>query len=482
MSLFDYFLIPLFILLEVGLLPTLYQLQIKEYLWYRLVAKKNDEGLRLIPWKLPKKSIRNLLILIIATSFNVASLIAIYFSHQVDNIWKYGLILFLMMFLSKLYLILAMWITHPMVLFIRNRVVNNAKSKIVQYDNIFKIAVTGSYGKTSVKELLYSVAKEKYKVVKTLENHNSVIGVAMDIVSEIDNETEVFVCEIGAYRKNEIHDVTKYLKPDIGILTAIGNQHLELFGSKKNLIDTKMELYFDIKPGGRFYINKDMDDKDWSYIQELLKIREDIEIIKYSQNELDTEMYISDIKKVEDGFKFKAWLSQTTLDLEMKLKAKHNLFNLLPILDIASVFGKYNKKLLQKSLDNLVLDVKRLEIKNLFGNIILLDTYNSTYHGFMSALEQLSEYKGSKLVVTRGILELGSDKKNSYKNIKNKINDISAKLVTTDKSFDMEIVKEKDIINVVRKFMNDNKKYAILFEGRFAPKTINLLNELLDEN
>ncbi|MDD5750056.1 MAG: UDP-N-acetylmuramoyl-tripeptide--D-alanyl-D-alanine ligase [Candidatus Pacebacteria bacterium] len=136
-------------------------------------------------------------------------------------------------------------------------IMRKAKNKIKGFDNLIVIGVSGSFGKTSTKEFLAAVLKEKYNVLKTSEHINAEVGIAQTILREINNEHQVFVAEIGAYQKGKIKQVCDMVKPKIGILTGINEQHLATFGSRKNIIRAKFEILRALGQEGTAILNND---------------------------------------------------------------------------------------------------------------------------------------------------------------------------------------------------------------------------------
>ena len=124
----------------------------------------------------------------------------------------------------------------------RKNLINKAKQKRLKFKNLLVIGITGSYGKTSTKEFLATILSEKYKVLKTKEHQNSEVGVSQCILNDLKPEHEIFVCEMAAYNRGGIKLLCDIVKPKIGILTGINEQHMATFGSQENIIKTKYEL------------------------------------------------------------------------------------------------------------------------------------------------------------------------------------------------------------------------------------------------
>lgn len=173
-------------------------------------------------------------------------------------------ILFLLVWLCVLFrfffvvfLTLAVILLWPADWFLKRRLVGKAKKKIAASSNLKIIAIAGSYGKTTMKEMLAAVLGEKFRVLKTPENVNTPVGIARLILSQLKNDTEIFIVEMGAYGRGDIKALCRLTPPAIGILTGINESHLARFGSLKNTMAAKFEIIDALKPGGLAVLNAD---------------------------------------------------------------------------------------------------------------------------------------------------------------------------------------------------------------------------------
>lgn len=124
------------------------------------------------------------------------------------------------------------------------------------------IAITGSFGKSSSKDLVAEALAAKYQVVKTQGSENTVLGIARRILSDVKPSTQIVVVEMGAYTRGELAKICEMVRPDIAWVTAIGNQHLDLFGGLENLKKAKFEIVEALKPGGLAVFNEAAGEKD----------------------------------------------------------------------------------------------------------------------------------------------------------------------------------------------------------------------------
>lgn len=139
----------------------------------------------------------------------------------------------------------------------RARSIRAAGARIRAHQALTTIGITGSYGKSSTKEYLSTILEPHFRVLKTPANVNTDIGIAQTVLRSLHDDHDIFVCEMGAYRQNEITRAASIVRPRIGILTAIGEQHLALFGSKQRLARAKGELLRTLAPRGTAIVNGD---------------------------------------------------------------------------------------------------------------------------------------------------------------------------------------------------------------------------------
>ena len=236
--------------LSLSTFPHILQLQLCEYLLYRYRALVEDKGiakaLLFTKFRFPAKSIRNLMILGLTYLLTV-SFFLLAFTY-LESAVAICIALFLSYPVSKVFVLLGALITSPLsslyrarYLFIANRQLKSSGVKI--------IAITGSYGKSSVKEYLHRILSAKYLTGKTRGNRNTEVGIAIEIGLQITRDMDYFIAEMGAYRRHDIEKLCKLYKPSIGIITGVGNQHVSLFGSRQELIKTKLELVDGVKHG-----------------------------------------------------------------------------------------------------------------------------------------------------------------------------------------------------------------------------------------
>ena len=241
------------------------------------------------------------------------------------------------------------------------------KIKNLKKGGLRVIGITGSYGKTSIKEFLHQILSSKYRVLRTPETYNTVLGIARVADLELDETYDYFICEMGAYKEGEIVELCRMVEPDYGILTGINEQHLERFGSIENTIKAKFELVEFVKERGRLVLN---------FGNELVKKNAPVGVATYGQG-------------------------------KYKHPSEQNIEGAEKMARILGVDGKVKVKLPPHRLTL----VKR-------GNVTIIDdAYSSNVDGFKKAVEYLKTFTGWKVIVTPGIAELGRETKRIHQEL-----------------------------------------------------------------
>lgn len=278
----------------------------------------------------------------------------------------------------------------------------DAKKILSQMPSLTIIGITGSYGKTSTKHFLHRVLSEKYNVLMTPGSYNTTMGVIKTIREQLQPVHQVFIVEMGAKQIGDIKEICDLVNPTIGVLTAVGEQHLESFKSIENVQKTKFELIDALPKDGLGVLNG-----DYEYIRnrQVLNTRP----VYYSSSNVSTEYFLSNISYSAKGSQFTVFHANAPImTLETRLLGSYNLSNILSAIIVA--------KHLQVPDSSISFAVKklepvqhRLEIKrNSNGITIVDDAFNSNPIGAQMAMEVLKNVEGGrKIVVTPGMIELG---------------------------------------------------------------------------
>ena len=272
------------------------------------------------------------------------------------------------------------------------------------YLSIPIIALTGSNGKTTTKELINTVLSKKYKTTATIGNLNNHIGVPLTLLSMTD-ETEIGIVEMGANHTREIEFLCNIAKPDYGYITNFGKAHLEGFGSIQGVIDGKSELYnYLIKNNRHIFLNAD----DTIQTEKLSKY-----IRKYGFSETDTNYLKIEFIEANPFVTFKI----DDAIINSQLIGQYNFTNLCA----ASLIGKhFNVELnvIKKALEDYTPTNNRSQIIEKATNRIILDAYNANPTSMKAALDNFSKLKDeTKIVFLGDMFELGNEAKQEHQAI-----------------------------------------------------------------
>ena len=302
--------------------------------------------------------------------------------------------------------ILVNILNKPIERAIQEKFVIKAKKKLKQMKNLRVIGVTGSFGKTSTKYIVSTILNQKYNILKTPASFNTKMGIVRTINENLKPIDEIFVCEMGADEVGEIKELCNLVHPCIGMITSIGPQHLETFGSLDNIKKTKFELVESLPNDGIAILNYN---------------DENIRSVNTNKNKITygientCEYYAKDIEITEFGSNFIIHTKDgSQIEVSTKLLGEHNIINIVGAVAIAKELGLTDKEI-QLGIKMLKPIEHRLELKqHPNGTIIIDDAYNSNTKGAQMAVEVLGRFKNKKrILVTPGIVELG-DKTYEY--------------------------------------------------------------------
>lgn len=305
------------------------------------------------------------------------------------------------LYLTPILVPLANLINKPIETYIQHWYINDAKKKLESMPDLHKVGITGSYGKTSMKFYLSELLASQYETLKTPESFNTPMGVTITVRRDMKPTHEYFICEMGARRVHEIKELCEIANPHDGIITSVGPQHLETFGSIENVVNTKFELADCVQSsGGKIYLNGD---------NELIRAKalQYKNAVLYGINE-GNDWRATDIAVSDRGTEF----TVTSPDGEScryatKLLGEHNVLNLVGAIAYAVGTGISMKKL--------VLPVKRiaavphrLQLLDKGNGVTFIDdAYNSNPSGCRAALAVLELFDACRILVTPGMVELG---------------------------------------------------------------------------
>jgi UDP-N-acetylmuramoyl-tripeptide--D-alanyl-D-alanine ligase len=254
------------------------------------------------------------------------------------------------------------------------------------------LAITGSNGKTTTKELIRDVLAQRYRVSATMGNLNNHIGVPLTLLA-IPVDCELAIVEMGANHQGEIRGYCEYALPTHALITNMGKAHLEGFGGEEGVVKGKRELYdFTHASGGVVFVNTDL--------EKLKRSAEGMKIIPYSSNALEcvSESPTLVYAYVHDGVR---------KEYRTQLAGEYNIFNIASAIAVGEHFGVSNEKI-HAAICAYAPENNRSQIKRTERNTLIMDAYNANPTSLEFALEALSKQSADKKYFVIGdMLELG---------------------------------------------------------------------------
>ena len=315
--------------------------------------------------------------------------------------------------LAFYFILLGILINLPIETVINKYYMQSAKH-LIRGSKAKIIGITGSYGKTSVKNILHTLLSVKYKTLKTPESYNTPMGICKVIRGDLKPDYDFFIVEMGARRVGEIKELCDLVEPETGIITAIGPQHLETFGSLKNISETKYELLKSLPDNGTAILNCDdsicVDMVNKRRFQNIFLFSTDFDKKKIPQKEEISYTFVEakNISTDSNGSGFILKYGRSEVDIKSPLLGRQNIHNILAATAVALHY-----EVTLEEIKTAIKDIKpiphRLQlIKNPNGIIIIDDAFNSNPVGAKMALDVLGKFKGGKrILVTPGLVELG---------------------------------------------------------------------------
>ena len=313
------------------------------------------------------------------------------------------LTLIIFAFLFFLHLAAAVLLLLPLDIILKKIIISRARKRLARTSNLTVIGLTGSYGKTTVKEMLAAVLSEKYRVLKTPDNINTPLGIAR-LILRTPAFPEIFIVEMGAYGIGDIRELCRLTPPDISVLTGINEAHLERFGNLQNTIAAKMEIIDFTKPDGLIVLNTE--DKN---------VRDHYQPHLNGRRLVASGDFISHLHNFHPDPDGSGWdLSLTARDGRefgpylMPLLGDYAASTLSLVLAVALEL-KLDTNQIRRGLKNLKSIPHRLEAKFQTGNVLVIDdSYNGNPAGARAAVRALSRFTNRrKIYVTPGLVEMG---------------------------------------------------------------------------
>lgn len=294
-------------------------------------------------------------------------------------------------------------ITIPVVLR-KQQIIHRATRHRAKYKQIKVIGITGSFGKTSTKEFLLQILRAHTPhAIATKEHRNAAYVVAIDVLEQLNDQVSHYVVEMGAYRVGEIADIVKITRPTIGVITAISNQHLGLFGSREKLAKAKWELMDGLPSQGIAVIN--LDDAMVRKLSVNLKQTQ----ITYSLIDQSAHVHASNIVYESERTQFQLTLRDQTQSLTLFLPGEGHLQNAVAAAAAALGVGIPSENIFA-TLPHLTAPPKTMQIIHHDELTIIDDSYSGNEIGTLAAIEHIQRFKtANKVIVLQPLIELGQE-------------------------------------------------------------------------
>ena len=329
--------------------------------------------------------------------------------------------------------------------------------------NIPVIAVTGSVGKTSTKDIIASVVSQKYKTLKTEGNNNNNIGLPLTILKLKDHEA--LVVEMGMNHFGEIRLLTNIAKPTLAVITNIGTSHIGNLGSRENILKAKLEILEGMKIP-RVIINNDNDLLHKWYEEN----KEKIEIHTYGINN-SSDIIAEKIELGEEKSKFVAKTSSEKVNIDVPVGGEHFVYNALCGFMVGKILGLSSKEI-QNGISKFELTKKRMDIRVLKNGATLInDSYNASYESMKASLKYLSSRTDfRKIAVLGDMLELGDFSKELHEKVGEEV---------ANDNIDVLICRGEFAKNIISKANENKKTQCILLQNN--EEILSKLQEILKE-
>ena len=322
--------------------------------------------------------------------------------------------------------------------------------------NIPFISITGTNGKTTSKELINTVLSQHYKTYCTQGNLNNHIGVPLTLLS-IKKDCEIAIIEMGANHIGEINKLCQIAEPNYGIITNIGTAHIEGFGSKEGVMQTKNEMYNFISKNGKLIFTNNDD----ALLQKLSN-----SLNKYTYGKVDADCVASLLSETPT-----IKLNWNKSDINSTLYGAYNFYNILLAICVGQYFKVPNDKII-KGIETYVSQNNRSQLIQLNNIDIYLDAYNANPSSMNVAIDSFASNSSvNKLMILGDMLELGSISKTEHQNIIDKANAlkietyfVGTEFYNAQEKYNFNYFKNTDeLLSWIEK--NEIEKNSILIKG-----------------
>jgi UDP-N-acetylmuramoyl-tripeptide--D-alanyl-D-alanine ligase len=320
-----------------------------------------------------------------------------------------GLVVSSYFYLHLIFLTIGVLFLWPIEITLKRLIISRAAQIIKGYPDLKIIGVAGSYGKTLMKEMIASVLAQKYQVLKTPENINTLLGISELITSKLSKTTEILIVEMGEYYPGDVRGICHLTPPGVGIITGINEAHLERMGSIDATIRTIFELANEVKPGGIIILNA----SDLHVLNNADKYSKNKTVFWYSSDASPKHPFsVKNYRFFTDGSGIAFDVYEKTnrvMQLRLPLLARYVVGDVIASIIVARKLG-LSWENIKNGISKISPPPHRLQaIKNeTTGVLVIDDSYNGNPDGVAESIKVLSQFEGRrKIFITPGLVEMG---------------------------------------------------------------------------
>jgi len=302
---------------------------------------------------------------------------------------------------------------------------HQAKQRLKSIDDLIIIAITASYGKTSIKNYLYQVLSKKYSVYMTPRSVNTIGGLCKDVNDDLPTNTQIYIAEAGARETGDIEEITMFLEPQYVIIGSVGEQHIEYFKTLDNIIYTKMEI---LKSPRLIH----------GFVHDSVPIKEYDTITKFPHNLIINR---SDL----NGIWFDIDINGVVEHFHAPILGSFNGINLSAVILVANKLGLSIDEI-KIIIDKLKPVEHRLHLTNANGKLILDDSFNGNLEGMLEAIKISATYDKRKVIITPGLVESSIDANIALANAIDEVFDLVIITGNLNKNILQNNIKNSEVI------------------------------------
>lgn len=467
------------------ILNLLYYIQLWFIMEYRfdrvLIHLKTEQGKQVVfpPFKKPPITPKTIILFVAS----LVILLIIYLLLPVGHIWKAVLIYILAFPIVSLQVI---FLKIPTYLFHELQIMR-AVQKLRKHKKMIVVGITGSFGKTTTKEFLATILSTKYQVLKTPESKNSPIAIAETILLQLQPNHTIFIVEMGAYKTGEISKMVEMVKPEIGILMAINEQHQDLFGSFAKKMQAKFELLAGLSGRKISIINGD---NTYTRTMGEWANKNKLKVWWFTKSGLKSKIgekvfQGTNIRSTHNDISFIVEENNKREKIVVEILGEHQVTNILAAIAGAVAVGMTLKEAVSAAKKIMPFHNTMNPQAGVNGSTFINDTFNNNPDAAIAALEYLKTCTGKKILVFQPMIELGEFAEKSHTEVGEIAGRVCDGIFLTNKNYNDAFLKgvasidpnklvltltASDLANMLRKRVTTND--TVLFKGKEAGKVL----------